>query len=62
MAAVIIVIEVGILAAFPVPLKAITLILGSLLVLLPISPYIGWVLAGGPARLCGPGEREAQHL
>jgi hypothetical protein len=57
MAVVIIFIEVGILVAFPVPLKAITWILGSLLILLPISPYIGWVLAGGPARLSGPETR-----
>ncbi|HOX55886.1 MAG TPA: hypothetical protein P5205_03600 [Candidatus Paceibacterota bacterium] len=50
MAVAVIVIEVGILAAFPVPLTAITLTLGSLLALLPVSPYIGWILAGGPVK------------
>jgi hypothetical protein len=48
MAVVIVILEAAILFLFPVPFAAITPVLGSLLVLLPVSPYLGWVLARGP--------------
>jgi hypothetical protein len=44
--------EVVTLVAFPIPVKEIGIVLGGLLLLLPFSPYVGWILAGGPARLC----------
>ena len=45
---VILIFEAGVLVLYPIPLTQITLLLGSLLLLLPLSPYIGWVVAGGP--------------
>jgi hypothetical protein len=51
MAIVIVILEAGVLVVFPLPLSSITAILGSFLALLPVAPYIGWVVAGGPARL-----------
>lgn len=51
MAVAIVMLEAAVLVVFPLPLSSITAVLGSILVLLPVSPYIGWVMAGGPARL-----------
>ncbi len=47
-AVVIVIIEAGLLAVFPLSLSSITPLLGSILVILPLAPYIGWVVAGGP--------------
>ena len=44
----IVVLEVGILFLFPVPWEGFTMLTTSILVLFPLSPYIGWVFAGGP--------------
>jgi hypothetical protein len=53
MAVAIVMLEAVVLVVFPLPLSSITALLGSILALLPVSPYIGWVMAGGPTRLNG---------
>jgi hypothetical protein len=43
--------ELLVLVVWPIRLSAIGLLLGSLLVILPFAPYIGWTFAGGPDRV-----------
>jgi len=51
MAVAIVMLEAVVFVVFPLPLSSTTALLGSILVLLPVSPYIGWVMAGGATRL-----------
>jgi hypothetical protein len=51
MAVVIVMLEAGVLVVYPLRLSSITAVLGSILAILPFSPYIGWAIGGGPIRL-----------
>jgi hypothetical protein len=49
--------EVLILLMFPLDISTISPLLGVILLCLPISPYAGWVMSGGPARCRDDEER-----
>lgn len=50
MAVGIVIFEAGVLVVFPLQLASITPVLGSVLVISPLTPYIGWIVAGGPQK------------
>ncbi len=42
--------EAAILVVFPVEVASISFRLGVLLLCIPVSPYFGWAISGGPVR------------
>jgi hypothetical protein len=44
------VVELLVLALFPLDIRTIGLKLGIILLSFPLSPYVGWAVAGGPER------------
>ena len=43
-------VEVAVLFVFPVEVEKVSFRLGVLLVCIPVSPYFGWAISGGPVR------------
>lgn len=44
------VLEVTVLVVFPVEVASVSFHLGVLLLCIPVSPYFGWAISGGPVR------------
>jgi len=49
-AVILLAIEIIILMVFPIEVRSISPILATVLVCLPVSPYVGWAISGGPVR------------
>jgi hypothetical protein len=44
------VLEITVLVIFPVNIRTISPLLGTMLICLPASPYAAWAISGGPVR------------
>ena len=43
-------VEIAVLAIFPIGVGSVSLLLTMTLICLPVSPYLAWIMSGGPVR------------